>query len=496
MTVLHQKTKQNMGYMRLMIKYVIFCVIVLLIVTIILSRYISVNNTAQINNVLSLMSEKVNTSFEMMTDYIIEAADLMSARNEFSYEDSYDELQQTLQNMPYFSIGILDMEGNVYGSAGEQTDMEKQDLIDAANHTDTIYISEPYRSSVTGDNMITIFAPIYQNDVRAGSIFVTYYLETIQNLAYTNILSDETAVFLMNPYSGNFVNCSQDGGNPPGTWSNIRLIKNEIVCYRGYDYDTWISNMKSNKTDNIINFRQNDTAYTQAYIHITGMENWCLVIRMPITELSNTMQQYIISVAIGAALLILATMFLAATLYRREHDKSENLQMLSNADPLTKVMNRCGFTNTMKKMFSDKASLGKCVYMFLDIDLFKHINDQYGHETGDYVLCTVSEILTDTFQETGIVARVGGDEFNIFIYQPLSKEDLNELLNTLQIKCNAITLPDQVPLPVSFSAGLSVFPKDAKNLKDLMNCADQALYYVKNNGRKNHFWYEDLQKQT
>ena len=59
-----------MGYMRLMIKYVIFCVIVLLIVTIILSRYISVNNTAQINNVLSLMSEKVNTSFEMMTDYI------------------------------------------------------------------------------------------------------------------------------------------------------------------------------------------------------------------------------------------------------------------------------------------------------------------------------------------------------------------------------------------------------------------------------------------
>ena len=254
--------------------------------------------------------------------------------------------------------------------------------------------------------------------------------------------------------------------------------------------------MKSNKTDNIINFRQNDTAYTQAYIHITGMENWCLVIRMPITELSNTMQQYIISVAIGAALLILATMFLAATLYRREHDKSENLQMLSNADPLTKVMNRRGFTNTMKKMFSDKASLGKCVYMFLDIDLFKHINDQYGHETGDYVLCTVAEILTDTFQETGIVARVGGDEFNIFIYQPLSKEDLNGLLNTLQIKCNAITLPDQVPLPVSFSAGLSVFPKDAKNLKDLMNCADQALYYVKNNGRKNHFWYEDLQKQT
>ena len=219
MTVLHQKTKQNMGYMRLMIKYVIFCVIVLLIVTIILSRYISVNNTTQINNVLSLMSEKVNTSFEMMTDYIIEAADLMSARNEFSYEDSYDELQQTLQNMPYFSIGILDMEGNVYGSAGEQADMEKQDLIDAANHTVTIYISEPYRSSVTGDNMITIFAPIYQNDVRAGSIFVTYYLETIQNLAYTNILSDETAVFLMNPYSGNFVNCSQDGDNPPGTWT-------------------------------------------------------------------------------------------------------------------------------------------------------------------------------------------------------------------------------------------------------------------------------------
>lgn len=486
------KEKPNIGYMRLIIAYITFCLVVLLTVVILLSRYISKNNTAQINNILSLMSEKVNTSFEMMIDYIEEAADLISARKFFSFEDNYEELQQTLVNMPYFSVGLLDMDGNVYGTAGERIDMEKQNFAEAANSTEDIFISEPYRSSVTGSNMISIFAPIYHDEERVGSIFVTYYLETIQNLAYTDILSEETAVFLMNPYSGNFVNCSVIDNQPSGTWSNIRLVKHEIDCFQGYDYDTWLDNMKQNADENIINYRQDNTAYSQAYVHIDGMKNWNLVIRIPITLLSNTMQQYFISIAIGAALLILATLLLAATLYRREHDKTEVLQKLSDADPLTKIMNRRGFHGMMKALFADKAALGRCTFVFLDVDFFKHVNDRYGHEAGDYVLCTVAAVLKETFQDVGIVARVGGDEFNVFVQKPLSVEDMDSMLATVRMKLNGLVLEDGTPLPISFSAGLAVYPRDAKDLKTLIHCADQALYHVKENGRKNHCWYRDL----
>lgn len=484
--------KKNIGYTRLIAGYAVFCLVVLLVAAILLSSYITKNNTAQINNILSLMSEKVNTSFEMMINYTKEAADLLSAQKELSFEETYEELQQTLSNMPYVSIGLLRIDGTVYGSPGEQMDIEKQGFVEVANDSDDIYISEPYRSSVTGSNMITMFAPVYYNNKHVGSIFVTYYLETIQNLAYTRILSEETAVFLMNPYSGNFVNCSEDGSNPPGTWSNIRLLKNDIRVLGGYDYNTWIEDMQNNDADNIINFEQNETSYTQAYIHINGMDNWNLVIRIPITELSDTMQQYIISVAACAFLLIAATMILAVILYRKEHKKSKKLQMLSNADPLTKVMNRRGFNDTMKKIFSDKSNLGTSTFMFVDIDFFKEVNDRNGHEAGDHVLCSVASILENAFKDTGIVARVGGDEFNVFVYKPLSVEDIDTLLATVRAEFGEIVLSDGTPLPITFSAGLSVYPQDASELNDLINCADQALYHVKENGRKNHFWYQDL----
>lgn len=489
-----KESKSNREYIRLVIGYVCFCLVVLIIVAVMLSRYISKNNAAQINNILSLMSEKVNTSFEMMVDYITEAADLVSAQKEISFEENYEELQQTLKDMPYFSIGMLSTDGTVYGTPGEQMDIEKQGFVEAANSFDTIYISEPYRSSVTGSNMITIFAPVYHGGEHVGSIFVTYYLATIQDLAYTNILSNETAVFLMNPYSGNFVSCSEDGDNPPGTWSNIRLIKNDIECFNGYDYDKWLDDMKNASDNNIINFRQNGIAYSQAFVNITGMNNWELVIRIPLAELSNTMQQYSISVAVCAALLILATLFLAASLYRGEHSKTEVLQSISNKDPLTKILNRRGFESALKKIFANKAELGRSTYMFVDVDLFKNVNDQYGHDVGDYVLCAVASILEEAFKEVGVVGRVGGDEFNVFVYEPLSNEDIDARLAQVKIKLNDLILPDDTPLPISFSGGLAVYPQDAKALNELIACADEALYHVKENGRKHHFWYSDLKK--
>lgn len=486
---IENNSKLNTAHIRLIGGYIAFCLVVLLTVTGVISGYVSKSNTNQINNILSLMSEKVNTSFEMMTDYTIQAADMISARDEISFEEEYEGLQHTLTNMPYFSIGLISMDGTVYGSPGEQMDMEKHGFCDASNDTDNIYISEPYRSSVTGSNMITLFAPIYQKEERVGSVFVTYYLETIQNLAYTNILSDETAVFLMNPYSGNFVNCSDDGTNPPGTWSNIRLTKSDIRCLKGYDYDVWIEDMKRNASDNIINFEQNGISYTQAYVHINGMDNWSLVIRIPIGELSSTMQQYMISTATGAALLILATMFLAANLYRREHDKTLNLQMLSNADPLTKVMNRRGFNNVLKKLFAGKTKPEKCTFMFIDIDLFKHVNDNHGHEAGDFILVSVASILKEEFAEAGIVARIGGDEFNVLVTAPISNEEIETILRSVQKRFGEIVLPDGTALPVTYSAGLAQYPKDAEDLTELINCADKALYHVKENGRNNFFWY-------
>lgn len=486
------KKNSSGNYVHLIIGYMIFCLTVLMIMSVILSKIISRNNSNQINNTLSLVAEKTNTSIDMMTDYITEASDIISAKENFSFEESYSELQNTLRNMPYYSTGLISDSGDIYGSPGEVMDIEKHGFAEAAASSDKIFITEPYRSSVTASNMISIFAPIYQNDKHIGSMFVTYYLETIQDLAYTDSLSDTAYVFLINPYSGNFVSCSYDGENNPGTWGNVRLIKNDIKCMGDYNLDTWLYNMEQKSEDNIINFRRNNIAFAQAYISIKAMDNWNLAIRIPISELSDTMQQYTFGVGICAALIVLATIFLAGLIYIREHNRAKLLRIMSDIDPLTKAINRRGFNEALAKIFSAKTKPVRSTFIFVDIDYFKSVNDGYGHAAGDKVLCCVAEILRSAFDGMGIVARTGGDEFNVFVYRPLSVADIDNIMANIRIEFENIVLDDGTPLPCSFSAGLAVYPEDAQSKEKLIECADKALYHVKENGRKNHFWYNDL----
>jgi diguanylate cyclase (GGDEF)-like protein len=471
-------------------------VLVIIIAAIVLGMLINRNNTAQINTLLNLMSEKVNTSFSMMTNYIQEASKIVSARKEQSFEESYEELKETLSDMPYNSIGLIDNSGNVYATEGEKLDIEKHRFDIAAKHSEDIFISEPYRSSVTGSNMITMFAPIYNNDKRIGSVFITYYLETVQNLAHTEFLSDQTKVFLMDAYSGNYVVCSGDENNPTGSWSNIRLIKNDIECLNGYDIDEWIETMKTESSNNIINFKLDGVTYAQASVNISGMDNWNIVIRLPVAELSSAVGQYTIVIIICAALIIIATLLFTGSAYLKEHKQKTTLEVLSDIDPLTKVVNRRGLDNILTDYFTDKHNAAnRITYIYLDVDLFKNVNDNYGHDAGDQVLYNVAAILTDIFKAAATVARVGGDEFNIFVYEPLSIADLDNLMAHLRVRLNELKLNDGTSLPVTFSAGLAVMPDDAQTLEDVKQCADEALYYVKENGRSNHYWYHDLKKQ-
>lgn len=481
---------------RIFMGYLTFCIVVLIISSVFMNRLIITNTNDQINNILSLMSDKVNTSFAMMTNYITQTSDLLSAREITDWQKCYTELQHSTQDMPYESIGLISPSGNIYGTTGEQLDIKKRGFVQKAKYADKIYITEPYRSYVTGANMITMFAPVYQDEGRrAGSVFITYYLETVQELAYTEILSDKTSVALMNPYSGNFVTCSADGANPPGTWSNIRLIKADITPNRGYDYDEWLAHMRAKSPENIINFTQDDVSYTQAFINIDGMENWNIVIRIPLAELTNTMHLFTLGIITTAAILLLATLIVAAVIYIRELRRSRSLQTLSDYDPLTKVLNRRAFDTQLNKMFADKSQLGRCSFIFFDLDDFKDVNDTYGHDAGDLVLTRAAQILDEAFEDTGIVARIGGDEFNIFVYKPLDVSDIDSIMAEIRAQLKDLHIDSGKPLPITFSSGVAVYPHDASELGKLKKCADTALYKVKAQGKNNHAWYFDTKNQ-
>ena len=401
--------------------FIMFCLALVITIGIIMSSLINQNNITQINQTIGLMAEKVNISFELLNGYAAEMGEILSANDNPDFEKAYEEMQRTLEKMPYISIGIIDLEGKVYGKKGEQLDMEKYGFGAEAYRKNKVYIPEPYRSSITGNNVITMFAPVFTNSVRTATVFLTFSLETIQNLAKTNVINEDMDTFMMNAYSGNYISCSGSGDMASGTWNNIRFIKTKIKCMKGYDIDSWEESMQKTEywmpnNNNVLCYEHNGVEYTQAFVPISSMDNWFIVVRMENSRLSTVMNRYFYVIFLGAGLLITATFILAISVFVSEYRQKKKLQIISRIDQLTKVINRRAFEEILAD-YDSKLKSGKIenslILMFTDLDNFKSINDNYGHEAGDQVLTGFAAALKEVFGEIATVSRIGGDEFNI-----------------------------------------------------------------------------------
>lgn len=482
--------------------FIMFCLALIITLGIIMSSLINQNNITQMNQTIGLMAEKVNISFELLNGYAAEMGEILSANDNPDFEKAYEEMQCTLEKMPYISIGIIDLEGKVYGKKGEQLDMEKYGFGAEAYRKNKVYIPEPYRSSITGNNVITMFAPVFTNSVRTATVFLTFSLETIQNLAKTYVINEDMDTFMMNAYSGNYISCSGSDDVASGTWNNIRFIKTKIKCMKGYDIDSWEESMQKTEywmpnNNNVLCYERNGVEYTQAFVPISSMDNWFIVVRMENSRLSTVMNRYFYVIFLGAGLLITATFILAISIFVSEYRQKKKLQIISRIDQLTKVINRRAFEEILAD-YDSKLKSGKIdnslILMFTDLDNFKSINDNYGHEAGDQVLTGFAAALKEVFGEIAMVSRIGGDEFNILIKEPVTVSKIDGLMADLRLKLLEITLNDGEVIPLHCSAGLAEFPKNGETLKDVRERADEALYYVKQHGKNNHSWYDDIKE--
>ncbi len=149
-------------------------------------------------------------------------------------------------------------------------------------------------------------------------------------------------------------------------------------------------------------------------------------------------------------------------------------------DRLTGLPNRALFYDRLEHGLEQAKRHGwNLAVMFIDLDKFKQINDVYGHDVGDKVLLKVAKILKENTRSDDSICRLGGDEF---LY--LLMEVKNELAVTKIIKklVKAIELPGgdiTQNLAIKLSIGVSLFPKNADNLEDLIKSADLAMYTAK-----------------
>jgi diguanylate cyclase (GGDEF)-like protein len=164
------------------------------------------------------------------------------------------------------------------------------------------------------------------------------------------------------------------------------------------------------------------------------------------------------------------------------------LHRMAHYDELTELPKRRLLDQRLAEAIEDQAhNGGKFALAYMDLDGFKHINDQYGHPAGDRALQLVARTLTEKVRNFDIVARVGGDEFLILVSQVDGPDAAMVAVNRL---CSAIDKIDCVvsdgescKVDISASAGVALFPDHAGNAADLIEAADRAMYESKKAGK-------------
>ncbi len=164
----------------------------------------------------------------------------------------------------------------------------------------------------------------------------------------------------------------------------------------------------------------------------------------------------------------------------------EALKSSAFKDGLTNLYNRKFLDEHLTKLIPqalrEKLNIG---VLMLDMDHFKAVNDEYGHDIGDLVLKELSRILSENVRESDIVVRYGGEEFIVLLIGVDSENSAIEIANKIKTKVsqNEINVYAGNKLRKTVSIGLSMFPEDSTNFDIVLKNADVALYEAKENGR-------------
>ncbi len=164
----------------------------------------------------------------------------------------------------------------------------------------------------------------------------------------------------------------------------------------------------------------------------------------------------------------------------------------SEIDSLTGIGNRRKFYSYLDEIINRSEERSSCFTLFfLDLDLFKEVNDILGHAIGDLLLVEVSKRLTACVDnDLGCVARIGGDEFMVILPDVTDKATIEETIKCVQVELDRVFNIKGNVINITTSIGVTRYPHDSKDAEQLIINSDQAMYASKKKGRNCHSYFD------
>jgi diguanylate cyclase (GGDEF)-like protein/PAS domain S-box-containing protein len=206
------------------------------------------------------------------------------------------------------------------------------------------------------------------------------------------------------------------------------------------------------------------------YMHKSGKSIWVSLSCSLIRDRTNNPQYFIVQIQ---------------NINAQKHAQHE-LKYIAYHDVLTGLANRKQLDKSFEAALAyAKLHSKEIAVLFIDLDYFKEVNDQLGHDVGDQLLIEIAKRLKSTLRATDIVSRQGGDEFIVVLTALTHGGQATECAQTLLHFIAKPIAVNQHEISITASIGISCYPRDGEDLYTLIKSADESLYYVKSTGKNN-----------
>jgi diguanylate cyclase (GGDEF)-like protein len=344
--------------------------------------------------------------------------------------------------------------------------------------------------------MLRIGTPIFdENNQKRGVLIINFLAQRIIDLIAKNNFNDIHRIFLLNQNKYFLLSDNKDeewafmfpdkkhlnvDKKFPNLWENIKnkksgqiMLNEGLFTFKKIDFN--VLSFLNEKNLNKKNIKSEFSWIIISYINSSNIDNTINLFKKRFKYL-----KFIYIIAFFPALIF------AYLIYNKRKLK-EKLIHNANYDMLTDLPNRLLFNDRVKQTLEiSKRYNQRFALMFLDLDDFKKVNDNYGHKAGDTVLKEISKRINDFIRTSDTFARIGGDEFIIILNNIKSKKDISKVATMIiEIVSKPIKVNKSSNVIIGVSIGISVFPEDGDAEDEILKKADNAMYKAKTKGKNN-----------
>lgn len=213
-------------------------------------------------------------------------------------------------------------------------------------------------------------------------------------------------------------------------------------------------------------------------------------------QTKHTLQIVLVLMLLLLAFILYKSYRLSQTIKEQDKLSQERIWHQANFDFLTNLPNRMMFHNRLQEEIkkADRTNLPMGL-LYLDLDNFKQINDQFGHATGDELIKEVADRISGCIRSIDTNARIGGDEFTVIMGELTDLTAMEKVSRKILSRLEQPFYLNRHTIYITVSIGITIYPNDSNKIEDLLMFADQAMYEAKRLGKNRYQFFTSTMQE-